>query len=43
MNIILKSTNGGSVTLRGGVTSEGDGEMLEISLNNGSTVGTKGL
>jgi iron complex outermembrane receptor protein len=42
MNIILKSTNGGSVTPRSGVTSEGDGEMLG-SLNNGSTVETKGL
>ena len=44
MNIILKkSTNGGSVTLRSGVTSEGDGEMLGVSLNNGSTVGDKGF
>lgn len=44
MNIILKkNTNYGSVTLRSGVTSEGDGEMLGISLNNGSTVGDKGF
>ena len=43
MNIILKkSTNGGSVTARSGVTSEGDGEMIGVSLNNGSTVGDKG-
>jgi iron complex outermembrane receptor protein len=44
MNIILKkSTNGGSVTARSGVTSEGDGEMIGVSLNNGSSVGGKGF
>jgi iron complex outermembrane receptor protein len=44
MNIILKkSTNGGSVTARSGMTSEGDGEMIGVSLNNGSTVGDKGF
>lgn len=44
MNIILKkNTNGGSVTVRSGITSEGDGEMLGVSLNNGSTVGEKGF
>jgi iron complex outermembrane receptor protein len=44
MNIILKkNTNGGSVTVRSGMTSEGDGEMLGVSLNNGSTVGEKGF
>lgn len=44
MNIILKkNTNGGSVTVRSGVTSEGDGEMLGVSMNNGSTVGDKGF
>ncbi|RTZ01888.1 TonB-dependent receptor [Flavobacterium sp. RSP49] len=44
MNIILKkNTNYGSVTLRSGVTSEGDGEMLGVSLNNGSTVGDRGF
>ncbi|WP_338408538.1 TonB-dependent receptor [uncultured Flavobacterium sp.] len=44
MNIILKkSTNGGSVTVRSGMTSKGDGEMLGVSLNNGSTVGDKGF
>ncbi|PKH67447.1 ferric enterobactin receptor [Flavobacterium sp. ALD4] len=40
MNIILKkSTNGGSVTVRSGITAEGDGEMYGVSLNNGSEVG----
>lgn len=40
MNIILKdSPNEGSATLRTGITSEGDGEMFGISLNNGSTIG----
>jgi iron complex outermembrane receptor protein len=44
MNIILKkNTNGGSVTVRSGITAEGDGEMLGVSLNNGSTVGEKGF
>jgi iron complex outermembrane receptor protein len=44
MNIILKkNTNGGSVTVRSGITSEGDGEMLGVSMNNGSTVGEKGF
>jgi iron complex outermembrane receptor protein len=44
MNIILKkNTNGGSVTVRSGMTSEGDGEMLGVSMNNGSTVGDKGF
>ena len=44
MNIILKkSTNGGSATMRTGVTSKGDGEMYGISLNNGTKVGEKGF
>ncbi|MFE3871178.1 TonB-dependent receptor domain-containing protein [Flavobacterium sp. ZS1P70] len=44
MNIILKkSTNGGSATLRTGITGKGDGEMIGISINNGSTVGDKGF
>jgi iron complex outermembrane receptor protein len=44
MNIILKkNTNGGSATLRSGITSEGDGEMFGLSINNGSTVGEKGF
>ncbi|MBE0390517.1 TonB-dependent receptor [Flavobacterium sp. PL002] len=43
MNIILKkSTSGGSATIRTGMTSEGDGEMIGVSLNNGTTVGDKG-
>jgi iron complex outermembrane receptor protein len=44
MNIILKkNTNGGSATLRSGITSKGDGEMFGLSINNGSTVGEKGF
>jgi iron complex outermembrane receptor protein len=44
MNIILKkNTNGGSVTMRSGVTSQGDGEMVGVSLNSGTTVGDKGF
>jgi iron complex outermembrane receptor protein len=44
MNIILKkSTTEGSVTMRSGLTSEGDGEMIGVSFNNGSTVGEKGF
>jgi iron complex outermembrane receptor protein len=40
MNIILKdSPNGGSATLRTGMTSEGDGEMFGVSVNNGSSIG----
>lgn len=43
MNIILKkNTNGGSVNVRTGGTTEGDGGTYGISLNNGSTVGDKG-
>ncbi len=44
MNIILKKNNkNGSVTVRSGMTSEGDGEMLGVSMNNGTTIGTKGF
>jgi iron complex outermembrane receptor protein len=44
MNIILKkSTTDGAVTIRSGITTEGDGEMLGISMNNGTTVGDKGF
>ncbi len=44
MNIILKKdSKGGSTTVRTGITGEGDGEMLGVSLNNGSTVGEKGF
>tara|TARA_B110001452_G_scaffold65517_1_gene52348 strand:+ start:551 stop:3514 length:2964 start_codon:yes stop_codon:yes gene_type:complete len=40
MNIILKDNIAdGSVTVRTGITSEGDGEMLGISVNNGTTIG----
>ena len=40
MNIILKDNiTDGSVTVRTGITSEGDGEMLGISVNNGTTIG----
>ncbi len=44
MNIILKkSTNGGSATLRTGLTSKGDGETFGVSINNGTTVGDNGF
>ena len=40
MNIILKDNiTDGSVTVRTGITSEGDGEMLGISVNNGTAIG----
>jgi iron complex outermembrane receptor protein len=40
INIILKdNVNRGSATLRSGITSEGDGEMFGISINNGSSIG----
>ena len=40
MNIILKDTpNEGSATLRSGITSEGDGEMFGVAVNNGSSIG----
>ena len=40
MNIILKdSPNEGSATIRTGITSEGDGEMFGVAVNNGSTIG----
>lgn len=29
--------------MRSGLTSEGDGEMIGVSFNNGSTVGEKGF
>lgn len=44
MNIILKKNHSdGSVTVRSGITGEGDGEMLGVSMNNGTTVGDKGF
>ncbi|WP_339652719.1 TonB-dependent receptor [uncultured Maribacter sp.] len=40
MNIILKDTpNEGSATVRTGITSEGDGEMFGVAVNNGSSIG----
>lgn len=40
MNIILKDTpNEGSATIRTGITSEGDGEMFGVAVNNGSSIG----
>ena len=40
INIILKdATDGGSATLRTGITSAGDGEMFGVSVNNGSAIG----
>lgn len=40
MNIVLKDdTDSGSATLRTGITSEGDGEMVGFSVNNGSPIG----
>jgi len=40
MNIILKDNiTDGSVTVRTGITSEGDGEMLGVSVNNGTAIG----
>ena len=43
MNIILKKgTTNSAVTVRSGITGKGDGEMLGVSLNAGSTVGDKG-
>ena len=44
MNIILKKNTGySSATVRSEITSEGDGQMLGISLNSGTTVGEKGF
>lgn len=40
MNVILKDDyKNGSATLRSGITGEGDGEMLGVSLNNGNKIG----
>lgn len=44
MNVILKDDyKNGSATFRSGITSEGDGEMLGVSLNNGSRFGDRGF
>ncbi|MGG8496745.1 TonB-dependent receptor [Tenacibaculum sp. TC6] len=40
MNIILKDDyKNGSATFRSGITGEGDGEMLGVSINNGNKLG----
>ena len=40
MNIILKDdADAGSVTFKTGITGEGDGEMIGLVLNNGSSLG----
>ncbi len=40
MNIILKDDyKNGSATFRSGITGEGDGEMLGVSINNGTKIG----
>ncbi len=44
MNIILKkNSTAGSANFRTGITGKGDGESYGISLNNGTTVGSKGF
>ncbi|THH41425.1 TonB-dependent receptor [Neolewinella litorea] len=44
MNIVLKDNDeDGSVTLRTGITTEGDGEQFGIALNNGTNIGESGF
>ncbi|MFV8371735.1 TonB-dependent receptor [Flavobacterium sp. LB2P74] len=44
LNIILKkSADDGLITIKTGSTTEGDGEMLGVSFNNGSAAGDKGF
>jgi iron complex outermembrane receptor protein len=44
MNIILKDNEDeGSVNLRTGITSKGDGEMFGVSVNNGTSITEKGF
>ncbi|MEO6901961.1 MAG: TonB-dependent receptor [Bacteroidia bacterium] len=44
MNVILKDNDDeGSVTLRSGITSKGDGEMFGVSVNNGAPITDKGF
>lgn len=44
MNIVLKDdVDDGRITLRTGMTSEGDGEMIGVSLNNGASLGEDGF
>ena len=43
MNVILKDRyDYGSVTLNTGITTEGDGEMIGLTLNNGANFGDRG-
>lgn len=43
INIILKkSPDDNSITIRTGITSKGDGELINVSLNSGSSIGNKG-
>lgn len=44
MNIILKdNTDYGSLNIRSGITGEGDGESIGLSLNNGNSLGKDGF
>ncbi|MFN0035567.1 MAG: TonB-dependent receptor [Saprospiraceae bacterium] len=44
MNVILKDRyDYGSITLNTGITTEGDGEMIGLTLNNGANYGDKGF
>lgn len=44
INIILKKRTGkGTIKINTGITSQGDGETVGVTLNNGSTVGQKGF
>lgn len=44
INVILKKRTGNAtIKLKTGITAKGDGEMIGVSLNNGSTVGEKGF
>ncbi|MEP7196837.1 MAG: TonB-dependent receptor [Saprospiraceae bacterium] len=44
MNIILKDdAESGNLTLRTGITGEGDGGMIGVALNNGSKLGNNGF
>lgn len=44
MNVILKDADDdGRITLRTGITGKGDGEMIGVALNNGSTFGEDGF
>ncbi|MFT4758199.1 MAG: iron complex outermembrane receptor protein [Paraglaciecola sp.] len=44
MNVILKDgVDDGRITLRTGITAEGDGEMVGVSLNNGAELGKGGF